>query len=79
MDGRIKRVKQFTLVTAPTIDVRFGRLIASSNMRAIIRAIRALSCFKIRTKWDQVHPDEDRKSSQLLELVRLEDQEDGIE
>ena len=34
--------------------------------------------FKIRTNQDQVPPDEDAKSLQLLGLASLEDQEDGI-
>ena len=34
--------------------------------------------FKIKTDQDQVPPDEDGELSQLPELARLEDQEDGI-
>ena len=51
---------------------------ASLNMSAIIRAMTTLSLFKIKTNQDQVAPDEDEKSSQLLGLARLEDQEDCI-
>ena len=34
--------------------------------------------FNIRTNQDQVTTDEDEKLSQLLELAKLEDQEDGV-
>ena len=37
-----------------------------------------LPLFKIRTDKDQVPPDEDRKLSQLLGLVKSEDQEDAV-
>ena len=39
MNGKIKRVKWFTLVSDPTINVRSGRLIPSSNMSVIMKAI----------------------------------------
>ena len=37
-----------------------------------------LPLFKIRPDQNQVLPDEDGELSQLLELARSEDQEDGI-
>ena len=37
-----------------------------------------LPFFKIKTDQNQMPPDEDRELSQLLRLLRLEDQEDGI-
>ena len=37
-----------------------------------------LYLFKIKTDQDQMAPDKDGELSQLLELVRSEDQEDGL-
>ena len=59
IDGRTKRVKYFTLMTDPTIDVQSGRLIASLNMSVIMRTMATLPFFKIRTNQDQMPLDKD--------------------
>ena len=47
-------------------------------MRPMIRAMTTLPLFKIKTNYNQVPPDENEKSSQLLGLAKSEDQEDGV-